>query len=76
MIADFTEMLRAWNEQKVNDMTVAVSDYRYDAQKLISGAFIKKAVMTAGPIFMLAVIICLVMIIAEKSREGRMSAEQ
>ena len=76
VIADFSEMLKAWNEQKVNDMTVAVSDYRYDAQKLISGAFIKKAVMTAGPIFMLAVILCLVMIIAEKSREERMSAEQ
>ena len=69
VIADFSEMLKAWNAQKVNDTTVSVSNYRYDSQKLVSGAFIKKTIMTAGPIFALAMILCLCMIIAAKSRE-------
>ena len=74
VIADFSEMLKAWNSQKVNDTTVAISNYRYDAQKLVSGAFIKKTIMTAGPIFALAMILCLCMIIAAKSRELKAEA--
>ena len=74
VIADFSEMLKAWNAQKVNDTTVAISNYRYTAQKLVSGAFIKKTIMTAGPIFALAMILCLCMIIAAKSRELKAEA--
>lgn len=74
VIADFSEMLAAWNDQKVNDTTVSVSNYRYDSQKLVSGAFIKKTIMTAGPIFALAMILCLCMIIAAKSRELKAEA--
>ena len=74
VIKDFSEMLAAWNDQKVNDTTVSVSNYRYDSQKLVSGAFIKKTIMTAGPIFALAMILCLCMIIAAKSRELKAEA--
>ena len=74
VIKDFSEMLAAWNDQKVNDTTVSVSNYRYDSQKLVSGAFIKKTIMTAGPIFTLAMILCLCMIIAAKSRELKAEA--
>lgn len=74
VIKDFSEMLAAWNDQKVNDTTVSVSNYRYDSQKLVSGAFIKKTIMTAGPIFALAMILCLCMIIAAKSREMKAEA--
>ncbi|MBQ2558210.1 MAG: hypothetical protein II553_04285 [Lachnospiraceae bacterium] len=74
VIKDFSEMLAAWNDQKVNDTTVSVSNYRYDSQKLVSGAFIKKTIMTAGPISALAMILCLCMIIAAKSRELKAEA--
>ncbi len=74
VIKDFSEMLAAWNNQKVNDTTVSVSNYRYDSQKLVSGAFIKKTIMTAGPIFALAMILCLCMIIAAKNREMKAEA--
>ena len=74
VIKNFSEMLAAWNDQKVNDTTVSVSNYRYDSQKLVSGAFIKKTIMTAGPIFALAMILCLCMIIAAKSRELKAEA--
>ena len=74
VIKDFSEMLAAWNDQKVNDTTVSVSNYRYDSQKLVSGAFIKKTIMTAGPIFALAMILCLCMIIAAKNREMKAEA--
>jgi len=69
VIQDFSDMLQAWNVQKVNDSTVSISNYRYASKKLISGAFVKKTIMTAGPIFALAMIVCLCMIIAAKSRE-------
>lgn len=74
VIADFAKMLEAWNAQKVNDSTVTVSNYRYSSQKLISGAFIKRTVMTAGPIIALAVIVSLCMIIVTKSREMKAEA--
>ena len=76
VIKDFSEIITAWNEQKINDTTVSVSSYHYDSQKLISSTFIKKTIMTAGPIFTLAMIFCLVMIIAAKSSEEKAVAKK
>ena len=69
VIADFSAMIKAWNESKINELTVTASEYRYFAPRLISGAFIKTAIKTAGPIVALAAIVCLCMIIAVKKRE-------
>ncbi len=69
VIGDFSAMVKAWNESKLNDLTVTVSGYRYSAPSLLSGAFIVSAIKTAGPIVALAVIVCLCMIIVAKKRE-------
>ena len=67
--SDYAEMLKFWNETKLNDTTVTVSASRYSAPKLVSGAFIKAAIKTTGPITALAVMVCLVMIIIAKKKE-------
>jgi len=72
--SDYAEMLKFWNETKLNDMTVTVSASRYSAPKLVSGAFIKSAIKTTGPITALALIVCLCMIIVAKKKE--LAAEQ
>ncbi len=72
--SDYAEMLKFWNESKLNDTTVTVSASRYSAPKLVSGAFIKAAIKTTGPITALAVMVCLVMIIIAKKKE--LAAEQ
>lgn len=72
--SDYAEMLKFWNESKLNDTTVTVSASRYSAPKLVSGVFIKSAIKTTGPITALAVMVCLVMIIIAKKKE--LAAEQ
>lgn len=71
---DYAAMIKFWNETKLNDTTVTVSASRYSAPKLVSGAFIKAAIKTTGPITALAVMVCLVMIIIAKKKE--LAAEQ
>lgn len=71
VVADFSEMVKAWNASKLNDLTVTVSGYRYSAPGILSGAFIATAIKTVGPIGALAVIVCLCMIIAAKKREEK-----
>jgi cell division protein FtsL len=72
--SDYAAMIKFWNETKLNDTTVTVSASRYSAPKLVSGAFIKAAIKTTGPITALAVMVCLVMIIIAKRKE--LAAEQ
>ena len=71
ILADFQTMLQAYNEQKINDLTVSVSDYRYHTPRLISGAFIKKAIQTAGPLVALGFIVCMACIAISHSKEGK-----
>ena len=67
--ADLSKMVQAWNSSKLNDLSVSVSSPKYFAPKLVSGAFIKSAIKTTGPITALAVIFCLCMIIVAKKKE-------
>ena len=68
---DFDAMLQAYNGQKINDLTVYVSNYKYEAPKLLSGAFIKKVLKTAGPICALGLIVCLALIIVSRRKEEK-----
>lgn len=72
--ADLSTMVKAWNDSKLNDLSITVSGTKYFAPKLVSGAFIKSAIKTTGPITALAVMVCLVMIIVAKKKE--LAAEQ
>lgn len=68
---DFQALLTAYNDQQINDLTVAMSGVRYNAPKLLSGAFAVKAIKTAGPICLLGFMACMVMIIISRKREEK-----
>ena len=68
---DFTAYLKAYSEQEMNDRTVAITEVKYNAPKILSGAFIKQAVKTAGPICVLGFMVCLVLIIISRAKEDK-----
>ena len=68
---DFAEFLQAYSAREMNDSTVAVTAVKYNAPKLLSGAFIKKDIKTAGPICVLGFIVCLVCIIVSRRKEEK-----
>ncbi len=61
VINDFAAMLQCYNETQLNDSTVATTAIKYNAHSLLSGAFIVKCIKTAGPIFMIGLLICLIL---------------
>ena len=63
------EMVKAWNDSRINDLTVSVSESEYKGQSIVSGAFVKKGIMTAGPFCMLALMGILVVVIVRNSRK-------
>ena len=69
ILTDFQGMLQAYNNEKINDLTVTVTEYRTFAPSVLSGAFIKKAIKTAGPIVALGFMVCVVLIIISRKRE-------
>ena len=68
ILADFQKLLDAYNAQEINDGTVAVSAYRYYAPKLLSGAFLRQALKSAGPLCAVGFIVCLLLMIIERRR--------
>ena len=64
--AKFKKMLQAYNEQHINELTVSSSPMRYNAPRLFSGAFIKSAIKTAGPVCSIGFMVCMVILIADK----------
>ena len=71
--ADFKLMLQAYMEQQINDETVRTFNYRYHKPSLISGAFIKKAIKTAGPICALGFMVCMALLIKRRRWEDKRS---
>ena len=71
---DFGVMLKAFNEQEINDQTVTVTQYKYVAPQVLSGAFVVTAIKTAGPICAIGFMLCLIMIIHTRKREMKLSA--
>ena len=71
VMSDFAALIRLYNEQQINDMTVSVTGVRYDAPKLLSGAFVKKTLKIAGPICAVGFMVCLVMLIVSRRREEK-----
>ena len=72
ILADLKAMLAAYNSQKINELTVTVSQYEYKAPRLLSGAFIKHAIKTAGPIVALGFMACAAMVIRRLKKEDRL----
>jgi hypothetical protein len=55
----------------LSEKLVSVSESSYKGQSIISGAFVKKGIMTAGPFCMLALIGILVVVIVRNSRKAK-----
>ena len=66
---DFAAMLDAYSEREINEKTVSVSGLKYKAPSLISGAFIVKAIKTAGPICAIGFMVCMVLLILSRRKE-------
>ena len=71
ILDDFKAMLQVYNRQHINDLTVTVTGYDYYSPKLLSGAFIKKAIKTAGPIVALGLMGCVAAIIIRRKKEEK-----
>ena len=70
--SDFRAMLDAYARQEINERTVLLSSLKYKAPSLLSGAFIVKAVKTAGPICALGLMVCLAwMVISRWKAKGK-----
>ena len=52
-------------------LTVTVTRYAYKAPSLLSSAFIKKAILTTGPIVTIGFMVCVVLIAISRSKEEK-----
>ena len=73
IIADFAALLKAFNEQEINDTTFSVTKAKYYAPRFLSSAFALKVVKTAGPICALTLIACLAALVLSRRREEKLS---
>lgn len=74
IMKDFEDLLNTYNGQELNELTVSVYGYDYEAPKIFSGAFAKQVVKTAGPICAVGFMACLVLIIRSRRKEEKQSA--
>ena len=71
VMTDFAALIRLYNEQHINDLTVSTGTVKYNAPKILSGAFAKRALKTAGPICALGFIACLLVMIISRRKEEK-----
>lgn len=71
VMTDFAGLIKLYNDTHINDLTVSTGKVRYYTPKLLSGAFIKKAIMTAGPICAVGFIVCLLVMIISRRKEEK-----
>lgn len=75
-IKEFHSLLDAFNAQEINDLTITVTGYKYNTPKILSGAFIKAAIKTAGPVCAIGFMLCMVLIIISRKREEKLAAKE
>ena len=71
IFSQYREMLAAFNAEKLNEMSVAITNCKYTAPKVLSGAFVKKAIKTAGPICLTGLLAVLMMLFIVNRRKMR-----
>lgn len=69
--ADFSTMLEAYTAREINEKTVSVAAVKYKAPTILSGAFVVKAIKTAGPICAVGFMVCMVMLIISRRKEEK-----
>ena len=72
-IGTLDEMIKSLNAENINELTVHYSSVRYKAPSIISGSFIKTAVLTCGPICALGFMAALVLLIIRQAKEKKQS---
>lgn len=68
---EFGKMLKAYSEQEINENTISVTDVRYKTPKLISGAFAKQIIKTAGSVCVVGFIVCMTMMLVSIRKEEK-----
>ncbi len=71
IVSDFAAMLDAYSAQEINERTVSTTKVKYKTPSLISGAFIKTALKTAGPICAIGFMVCIVLLIRSRRKEEK-----
>jgi len=69
--SDFAAMLDAYAAREINEKTVSVSGLKYKTPSLLSGAFIVKAIKTAGPFCAVGFMVCMVLLIISRRKEEK-----
>ena len=67
--ASFAEMLKAYNQQELNEATVSVFGYKYNTPKVFSGGFIVQTIKCAGPLCAVGFMVCMVGLIRSRKKE-------
>lgn len=65
---DFSAMLQHYNDTQLNDSTVTTTNIKYKTHSLLSGAFIVKCIKTAGPVFVIGLLLCLILKIRKEKK--------
>lgn len=68
VIRDFAALQKAYSDFQLNDSTVSTTRVKYSTRQLLSGAFIVKCIKTAGPIFVIGLLICLILKICKEKK--------
>ena len=68
---EFAAMLDAYAAQEINEKTVSVSAVKYKSPSILSGAFVVKAIKTAGPICAIGFMVCMVLLIISRRKEEK-----
>ena len=64
----FSATMTAYSKKEMNDNTLAIAEVEYDSPKLLSGAFAKQLIMAAGPVCVLGLLVCIVIMINSQRR--------
>ena len=62
-------MLKAYNQQELNEATVSIFGYKYNTPKVFSGGFVVQVIKCAGPLCALGFMACMVGLIKSRKKE-------
>ena len=68
---DFRSLLDTYAEREINEKTVYTSPAKYQTPKLLSSAFLSKAVKTAGPICAVGFIVCMALLVISRKKKKK-----
>ena len=67
-IGTLSEMVRIYNEQEINEFTVRQAGVKYKTPSIISTAFVKTLIKTAGPFVALGLILSLILVVIRRKK--------